>query len=225
MYELPQSNSLLTSADIYQVREVIIKLMTKQGINTTKLAREIGLPQPTIHRLVAGKTEDPKLSTLISIANYFSITIDQLLGNANIDNIQATNSKPAAVSIPIISWENALQAKIFPQNLTISNWSDWFISDLKISSNAFGLRSKPSMEPRFSVGSILTVDPDEFPQDGNIVIVHYPHTKEATIREVILDGPKKLLCSITNKNEIDELTKNIKILGTVMQARYTYKQK
>lgn len=224
MNELSKRIDLLTPTNISQFRNVMVKLMAAEGVNTTELARRINLPQPTVHRLVVGKTEDPKLSTLISIAEYFSITLDQLLGNADLASEENLRSSQT-ISIPVISWENALHAESFMKDLKTSNWSDWFILDMKASAYTFGLRSKPSMEPRFSSGSILAVDPMEAPQDGNIAIVHYPNTHEATIREMILDGPKKLLRSITDENEVEEFSKNIKLIGTVIQARYTYKQK
>ena len=77
------------------------------------------------------------------------------------------------------------------------------------------------MEPRFIAGSILTVDPNKKPVDGDLVIVHYQGTPEATIREIILDGPKHELSSITEENT-EKLSDDITIIGVVIQTRFSY---
>lgn len=222
MSELLKNSDVLNPTNVVRFRAVMLKLMAAQGINATELARRINLPQPTVHRLIVGKTEDPKLSTLLSIADYFSITLDQLLGNVSVMNTE--NEGMRTMSIPVISWQEALRPREAVKDLTSANWQEWFMLDMKASPFTFGLKSKPSMEPRFSIGSILAVDPKEAPQDGNIVIVHYPETNEATIREIILDGPKKLLKSVMDDSEVDNLESGIMVIGTVIQTRYTYKK-
>lgn len=53
-------------------------LMDRQGLNETALARATGVPQPTVHRLLNADTHDPRDSTLRPLANYFSVTVEQL---------------------------------------------------------------------------------------------------------------------------------------------------
>lgn len=179
------------------------------------------MPQPTIQRLVAGTTLDPKLSTLTIIANYFSLTIDQLLGNYPISVLNSDFSYKVHTA-PIISWQHATQYKNFFENEEIKEWKEWLAVDIDIHSKlVFGLKTKPSMEPRFITGSILTIDPGKDPVDGDLVIVHYKDTLETTIREIILDGPKHEVCSITNQST-EALTGNIKLIGVVVQIRFSY---
>ncbi len=199
------------------------KLMSREQINATELARRIDLPQPTIHRLLAGKTDDPKISTLHVIAQYFRITIDQLLGNTPLEGINNFKKSLHSFAIPVISWSDAINSEKFIGNLTEDSWQDWFVIDLEASTLTFGLRSKRSMEPRFPTGSFLAVDPHAKLQDGDLVIVYYENTDEATIREVLLDGPKQQLLSIQDSSISDELTTNIKVLGVVIQTKFSYK--
>ena len=189
-------------------------------MNVTELAKNINLPQPTIQRLVTGKTTDPKLSTLTLISNYFGITIDQLLGNMPIENIN-TNHIYKIHTAPIVSWSMAVDIEDFFNSSELKNWKDWFSIDIESSQFSFGLRTKPSMEPRFINGSILTIDPQKKPVDGDLIIVHYTDTEEATIRELILDGPRHAVCSIAVQTN-EELTENIKIIGVVIQTRFSY---
>src|SRR5258708_3755131 len=47
------------------------KLMADKGIRSeTELARQVNLPQTTIHRILSGETSDPRASTLSIIASF-----------------------------------------------------------------------------------------------------------------------------------------------------------
>ena len=203
-------------------RGVIKELLSRNNINVCELARRINLPQPTIHRLVSGKTEDPKLSTLSQIADYFSITIDQLLGHTPLDR-ESGKMPSASHSIPIMSWHEAVDSKKIISNLSLNNWDNWLLVDAETSPGSFGLKSKKCMEPRFPAGSTLVIDPEVTPEDGDLVIVSYPNTTETTIRELVSDGPNKALLSVTDTSKSDELTKDIKIVGVIVQTRFSYK--
>jgi len=212
-----KKQDLHISGSIDKCRLTIKKLLASKQINASGLAREIHLPQPTIHRLLTGKTEDPKLSTLTLIADYFSITLDQLLGNTK--TILGANKPPQ--SIPIISWQEAAHIENTLANQHHKKWLS--IADMQISASSFGLISKKSMEPMFHAGSSLIVDTQAIQCDGDIVIVHYANTSEATLRKIVLDGPTQEVHSLFNNSVCDKLTKNIKIIGVVTQMRYSFK--
>ena len=78
------------------------------------------------------------------------------------------------------------------------------------------------MEPRFPRGTILIVDTQTKPTDGDFVIVHYATTKEATMRELSIDGPHQLLLPLNQNSVSDKLDKSIRIVGTVIQSRFSY---
>jgi len=102
------NNVNMIENDFDKCRDTLKTLLFKNNINATELARAIDIPQPTIQRILAGKTEDPKLSTLTAIANYFSLTIDQLLGNSPLTDTAFFNKTKKS---PVISWEQATRYK------------------------------------------------------------------------------------------------------------------
>jgi len=216
-------SDLVQNYDMFKLRAALKELMYRKNLSPTEFARQAGLPQPTVHRLLVGKTEDPKLSTLSLIASFFSVSIDQLVGKVSLDEPLSHQKGRALLSIPIISWENATETS-FTEKLNRNNWDDWFYIDINVSPLSFGLKSKRSMEPRFPTGSILTVDPSATPRDGDLVIVYYKDTKEATVREIILDGRKQSLQHIVENSLSEELTNEIKIIGVIVQTRYSYKE-
>lgn len=63
-----------------QLSLVLSQLMAKRDIKSAELARKTGIGQPVIHRLMTGVTDNPQIQTLIPIAKFFGISVDQLMG-------------------------------------------------------------------------------------------------------------------------------------------------
>ncbi len=61
-----------------QLRRNLSYLIARQGTNPTVLARATGVPQPTIHRILKGESDDPRTATLEPLASFFGITVEFL---------------------------------------------------------------------------------------------------------------------------------------------------
>ena len=48
------------------------------GLTTKEIADRSGLPEPTLEKLFAGQTKDPKLSTISQLVHFFGLTLDDL---------------------------------------------------------------------------------------------------------------------------------------------------
>lgn len=203
-------------------RSVIRDLLAQKRLNVSELARRIHLPQPTIHRLLTGKTDDPKLSTLSLIADFFGLTLDQLIGDAPLIGFEKIKKAPS-LTAPIISWSDAINIDDVFSILHNKNPDSWLNIDMEASQQSFGLISKKSMEPKIPFGTILIVDPHVTPIDGDLILVHYKGTEEATIRMLVLDGPKKELLSIFSNSQPEKLTDLVRIIGVVIQTRFSYR--
>lgn len=193
-------------------------LMKKAALNEARLSRQTHIPQATLHKILAEKTVDPRASTLKTLADFFDISIDELLyGNPT----AVKGAHASAQSIPIISWKDCIDAIHVISNLTPSNWYQWMVSE-HLSQHAYALLTKPSMAPRFPKDTVLFVDPTATPKDGDYVIVYYANTDEATIREFSIDGPSKLLRSINPNADSTPLDKKVKILGVLIKTSFAY---
>tara|TARA_B110000259_G_C13946742_1_gene375049 strand:+ start:537 stop:740 length:204 start_codon:yes stop_codon:yes gene_type:complete len=49
-------------------------------LSQTELSLSTGVPQPTIHRFMNGKTKSPNYEVARKIANYFDVSVDYLHG-------------------------------------------------------------------------------------------------------------------------------------------------
>lgn len=193
-------------------------LMKKSGFNEAELSRRTEIPQATVHKILAEKTVDPRASTLKSLADFFEISIDDLLfGNpAAVKSLVAS-----AQALPVLSWKECINSNELISTLTPTNWKHWKVSEF-LSKHAYVLISKPSMAPRFPRDTVLFIDPTVTPKDGDYVIVHYADTDEATIRELSIDGPDKLLLPMNSNVEPTLINKQVKILGVLIKACITY---
>lgn len=71
---------------------VLSQLMSEKGIKSAELARKTGVGQPVIYRLMTGITDNPQMLTLIPIANFFNISLDQLIGLESLTKPKALDS-------------------------------------------------------------------------------------------------------------------------------------
>ncbi|HCY0777706.1 TPA: helix-turn-helix transcriptional regulator [Staphylococcus aureus] len=55
-------------------------LMGKKRINASKLSKETGISRTTIYGLYHEKTESPDTKTVLTLCDYFGITLNEFFG-------------------------------------------------------------------------------------------------------------------------------------------------
>ena len=60
-------------------QKMLRELMYDRRINQSQLGRETGIPQATISRYLNGTTKSLKFDTLKSLAEYFSVPMEQIV--------------------------------------------------------------------------------------------------------------------------------------------------
>ena len=63
----------------YNYPENIKRQMFKTNTNINNLSKTIGIPFMTLKRIATGENKDPKLSLLVKIADYFNLTLEELI--------------------------------------------------------------------------------------------------------------------------------------------------
>jgi SOS-response transcriptional repressor LexA len=209
----------MTNLD-YQISDSVAhnlrRLMSINKVSEAEVSRQTHIPQPTIHKIVSGKTTDPRASTLIALADYFKISIDEL-----VTGVELKRQASKTTSIPIISWSECINAQSILETITHSNWDKWVVTQ-SLSEACYAVLSKPCMEPRFPVGTALVIDPTMKPEDGDVVLAHYANTSEATLREISIDGPTVLLTTLYGNTPPHEMTTDIAIKGVLIRSIFSY---
>jgi len=95
------------------VSEILMKLMSRQGLTDNELADRVGIPQPTISRIRNGDSRDPRDSTLRPLAQYFGLSVSQLRGDVPLpaDRVKvAANDEVTEVSAEVLRLAMAIEA-------------------------------------------------------------------------------------------------------------------
>ena len=59
-------------------RESLKKMKAESLLTTSEIAAKSGIPEPTLEKLFAGVTKDPKLPTMQKLVHFFGYTLDDL---------------------------------------------------------------------------------------------------------------------------------------------------
>ncbi len=193
-------------------------LMKYKNIDATVLSNATGLPSSTISRLRSTKTESaPNLLSLMPIANYFNISISQLIGEEKLysDNKCPLNTIPFLNSETINAFLNSHSIAFEVVSVDI---------DVGKHSFAYYLRGS-AMEPQFPDKSLLIIDPSIEYEHLDYVLFMPKDKNSPILRQILLEGDDMYLRTLNPSfNEFIKFSEvQFKILGVMIQVRKNYK--
>jgi SOS-response transcriptional repressor LexA len=210
---------------IMKIDENLKKLIKNHNLNALELSRRTGIGQPVIYRLLTGETDDPKLSTVLTLANYFGITVNQLVGEMPFENFHSNNKNPVYFDVPLLTWEQAANWTHLLEN--IPHNSAKIIIDFKPISRLYALKVEDdSMSPGFTKETLLIIDGDKKPSDGSYIIVKKGTNDGMLFRQLLIDDQAQYLKPLNpdaNKHKISLFDKRKdQCCGVLVQAKTNY---
>lgn len=215
---------------VSSIHEVLARLMKLAGnLNGSELAAKIGLPSQTINRILSGFVRDPRSSTLIQVANYFGITVDQLLGH-----------QPLASDIPQEDEQTLQPAVTIPlYNLNHTHWvpnsnakpNKWFrrpmTTDSHNSQHHFAIEILGNeLSPIFPPHTILVIDPSTASENTDYVLVYFKTAQVSHIRKILVHPPETYLMPIiVGIQPVLFDPEQHSLLGTIFEAHINLKKK
>lgn len=199
------------------IKDTLDKLMTDSETSGYLLSEKTGVPQPTIHRILTGKSIDPKTDTLKPIAKYFGITVSQLRdgevsgGNSKLSLVRTR--KTAAEIQPVPAGDNYAISKPFPEVPLISWVVAGAMKDIDVLPDP-DVGDWPMLQPTFKLGKrgwaltvegdsmddgtsrairageILFCDPDVGADANHLVIAKHVGMQRATFKQLITEDGK-----------------------------------
>lgn len=218
------SNSKTIISDILKI------LMFKKNVKATELAKEIKVQQQTLQRIVSGVSPNPHSSTLKPIADYFDVSIDQLTGTEQLPE--------SYLPFPSVRFKGDLQRKV--REVPLLTWEqidNFFNHDNKGNDNkiivtvdfnekCFGLTmGDSSMDPYFSQGTLLIIDPEKPFKDRSFVLVKLHDEALYLFRQILIDGQHKYLKPLNpdlKAFKMKLLDEKDHIFGVLVEARKVY---
>lgn len=207
---------------------VILKgLMAELGINESELARRTGIGQPVVHRICSGETDNPKVATLSPIANFFAISISQLIGDEPLpaNRIPGTFNPDAQGwrQLPVLSWKQAIT---WPNLPIKSNPLPTISTDIELSPHAYALAVRDTtMEPRFPEGTVLLIEPELQPSNLDFAIVHIEGHELPNFKQILIDGDHIILKPLNSDFKTFLLDRPHRFLGVMVQSRMDFKKR
>lgn len=191
-------------------------LLYEQRLSLTDLANKVNLPLPTVHRLVTGKTKRPYRNSLIPIAEYFSITIEQLLGEEPIEESKLKREiKSSGNILPVHKWSE-LNDVFYP---SISNAVEPQAGQKRL----FALiQNDDSMIPLFPEGTELIFNSSIKSHDKSFVLAYRASTGDFLFRQLLVDDNHRFLKPLNpdpNTYKMSLLDTNDCILATLQESR------
>ena len=204
-----------------EISSILNYLLNKAGISEAALGREINIPRATINRIVSGRTPDPRASTLGAIAEYFNVTVDQLLGKQPLfDNTGLSTKSRSYTSIPIIEWNDINNWEQVLESIKPDNHFSWILTDPNIDDGKFALTVKgESMWPQFQENTILIADPTRKPKNRDFVVVYIKKNDEILFRQLIVEGKYRFIKAINKMFPTIQLQDCDKVIGVIIQTR------
>lgn len=199
----------------------IARLLDKKRMTQHDLAREAGINQAMVSRVMTGKT-DLVADSLLQIADALGTTPAELLTEYPNVELSSLGTK----RLPVWDYVQAgLWAGVSP-NLRGEEMQDYVLTDGEYSDAAFALVIKgDSMEPDFKEGEVVIIDPSISWQPGDFVVAK-DAKGEATFKKyrprgLNDQGKEYFLLEPLNKDyePMRSDLQQIQILGTMVEHR------
>lgn len=213
-----------------------------RGIGENALSRatfdhfgeEEGIPQPTIHRILTGKTKEPKSSTLEKLAIIFGVTEDQLRGKQPLPGVDESGAKygaalapvPSVVEIPALTWEQAAHLdEVLPQVRKGELQVGTRTTSKDVTEDAFVLpvQGDAMQGPgpfSFQDGMEITVDPGIEARHGSFVVATAEGYQTPIFRQLEIEGGVRRLKPLNTQGyNIYEMKDTDEIIGKVIEYR------
>lgn len=139
----------------------LLGLMKKNKVTIAELSYATGIAEITINKLRNGQNNNPTISTLMQIANFFDTSVNELLGN-NIKTLTVLNEDGTelAQKLPINELQNNAE---FAIKITHNNYSEFQKNAILLVSNKINIKNGDFMIVKSSNNFIVCraiIEPD-----------------------------------------------------------------
>ena len=194
------------------------KLMEHFKMTEADLCRGVNLPQTTINRLLTGQTCDPRISTLAILAEFFDVSLDQIIGKEKLVLNPSYNHAKGSI-IPVIEWTN-LQFWLEHQNYPENDLKSFVKTEKTLSPGSFAIKTPVACESIFGKDSLLIMNRlQEFKAlEGQMILVEFAPGQYG-LRQILQEGSTYYLKRLFAPFEVTPSTDKSVFHACVVEAR------
>lgn len=196
--------STKTSRELVYLGTNLMKLMREKSIDTKELSALSGISVSLLNALKRGDG-NPTLGTLISLANFFNVSIDNLISTSSIN-------QEALMVIPVFDIQDAndIEKHKAPRSIYLK-------IENETHKNFFAVQiNNSSLMPFFDKGSIFIISTHKKYADGDFVLVRI--NDEYNVLRKIFVKNKGLLFQYISLDAEPHSYDNYRIIGTVSKV-------
>lgn len=204
----------------HQVGAVLTQLMIEANIDESKLAKACNISLASLSRIKNNPESNPTISTLRPVAEFFNISIDQLLGYSPIEKKKSNIKKIAVIqNNDVFSWVN---------NKTTKNpIHKWLVYEFTASDSTFAINHKLSTNNNVFTNCLLIIDPKKSLAHEDVAFIYNKKIGDYFLRKISIDDQDKIFLSpiepgFSDYIAIDTCSINIQVIGVVIETRLQY---
>lgn len=205
----------------HQVGTVIMQLMQAYNMDESSLAKACNISLASLSRIKNNPSSNPTISTLRPIADFFNITIDQLLGFSPLNHTTSHFKQiPIITNNDIFNW---LQNKT-----TVNPITEWLSCDQQTSDLTFATHYQLENNIATSQNCLIFIDPKKKLTHDDLIFIYNKKIKQYFLRLVSIDDRNQIFLKpielgFSEYISLDLCKTNIIILGAVIESRLFYK--
>ncbi|KKY52677.1 LexA family protein [Pseudomonas ficuserectae] len=202
--------------------------MNARGWSEGELARQAGVTQPTVHRIITGESKSPKRENIERIAKVLRVPSKWLWDGgprpasepAEPSNVAMIAQPERMYRYPVLSW---VAAGDWSEAIEPGGSEEYELTDYKAKGPAFWLTVKgDSMTaptaPSVPEGSQILVDTRADVRPGKLVIAKLADSNEATFKKLVEDGGIRYLKPLNPAYPTVQCSDDCKIIGVVVRS-------
>ncbi|PWY54575.1 hypothetical protein DGG96_11390 [Legionella qingyii] len=214
------SNTILNESSQLLLAQTLNDLIGRdRKLSPAALARNLGIPTNKITRILNGDVTDPKASTLVQIANYFNISIEQLLGLEPIVRKGEYEQQEVTRPLPVFEFSKVAQSN------SPKEWYRWAENDVDGEYYALAIDTD-LYEPTFPQNSLLIINPDIKPDDRSYIVVKKNGSTHYSIRKYVVEGSESYLYPINPKLPVEIYDESLyTVVGVILEVHQKLRSK